>query len=40
MNNHVANRLKYPAVTKSWRTFPGAKLMDGWGLEVVGVECD
>ena len=27
--------LKYPAVTESWRTFPGAKLAVGWGLEVV-----
>ena len=33
------NRFKYPAVTESWRTFPGAKLAVGWGLEVVaGVE--
>jgi hypothetical protein len=29
------NRFKYPAVTESWRTFPGAKLAAGWGLEVV-----
>lgn len=35
----TVNRFKYPAVTESWRTFPGAKLAAGWGLEVVdGVE--
>jgi len=29
------DRFKYPAVTESWRTFPGARLAVGWGLEVV-----
>lgn len=35
----IFGHFKYPAVTESWRTFPGAKLAAGWGLEVVaGVE--
>lgn len=31
----AAGSFKYPAVTESWRTFPGARLAVGWGLEVV-----
>ena len=31
------NRFKYPAVTESWRTFPGARLTDGRGRLVATV---
>lgn len=31
----LADRFKYPAVTETCHTFPGARLAFGWGLEVV-----
>jgi hypothetical protein len=35
INLFAVGHFKYPAVTESWRTFPGARLAVGWGLEVV-----
>jgi hypothetical protein len=40
LHSNPAGHFKYPAVTETCHTFPGARLAVGWGLEVVtGVEC-